>query len=137
MSGTREQKRLIEIMETAKAVVSQLDLDKVLAIILKKAMEITKTRAGSIALFTAKTGTMRIHAQKGFSRGFIRNCEWKIRRGGLTDRILKSQAVTVIDNSTNKTFFTNPVAVSEGIKSLVCVPLLYSEDVVGSLRRRL
>jgi diguanylate cyclase (GGDEF)-like protein len=133
MSGTREQRRLFEITETAKAVVSQLDLDKVLSVILKKAMEITKTRAGSIALFTAKTGTMRIHAHKGFSKGFISNCEWKVQRGGLTERILKSRSVTVINDCTNKAFFTNSAAVKEGIKSLVCVPLTYSPDVVGIL----
>jgi diguanylate cyclase (GGDEF)-like protein len=133
MDGTGEQRRLIEIMETAKAVVSQLDLDKVLAFILKKAMEITKTRAGSVALFTAKTATLRVHAHKGFSKGFITNCEWKIRRGGLTDRILRSRAVTVINNSTNKAFFTNPVAVHQGIKSLICVPLVFSHEVVGIL----
>lgn len=133
MSGTKEQRRLIEIMETAKAVVSQLDLDKVLAVILKKAMEITKTRAGSIALFTAKTGTLRIHAHKGFSRGFISNSEWMVQRGGLTERILKSRGVTVINDSTNKAFFTSSAAVKEGIKSLVCVPLVYSSDVVGIL----
>src|SRR5512142_941599 len=133
MSGTKEQRRLLEIMETAKAVVSQLDLDKVLAVILKKAMEITKTRAGSIALFTAKTGTLRIHAHKGFSRDFISNSEWKVQRGGLTERILKSRGVTVINDSTNKAFFTSSAAVKEGIKSLVCVPLVYSSDVVGIL----
>jgi len=133
MTGTREQERLLDIVETAKTVVSQLDLDKVLSLILKKAMEITKTRAGSIALFTAKTGTMRIHAHRGFSRGFLAKREWKIRRGGLTDRILRSQTVTVIEDATNKSFFTNPVVVEEGIKSLVCAPLTFSNDVVGIL----
>src|SRR5690242_4843787 len=85
VTGTREQRRLLDIMETARTVVSQLDLDKVLASILKNAMEIAKTRAGSIALYTPKPGTMRIHAHKGFSRGFIANREWKVRKGGLTD----------------------------------------------------
>src|SRR5512140_3337024 len=119
MAIVKEHKRLLEIMETAKTVVSQLDLDKALAVILKKAMAITKTRAGSIALYTAKTATMRIHAHKGFSRGFLANREWKVRRGGLTDRILKSRSLTVINNTTNKAFFTNPIAVDEGIKSLI------------------
>jgi diguanylate cyclase (GGDEF)-like protein len=133
MTGTREQERLLDIVETAKTVVSQLDLDRVLSLILKKSMEITKTRAGSIALFTAKTGTMRIHAHRGFSRGFLANREWKIRRGGLTDRILRSQVITVIEEATNKSFFANPVMVKEGIKSLICAPLAYSNDVVGIL----
>jgi diguanylate cyclase (GGDEF)-like protein len=133
MPALKEHKILLDIMETSRTVVSHLDLDKVLAIILKKAMEITRTRAGSIALYTASTATMRIHAHKGFTKGFNGNCEWKVRRGGLTDRILKSKSVTVLNSTTNKAFFANPVAVHEGIKSLVCVPLIVSNEVVGIL----
>jgi diguanylate cyclase (GGDEF)-like protein len=125
--------RMLDIIMTARSIVSQLELDKALAMVLKKAMEITETRAGSIALYTAKTSTMRIHAHKGFSRDFISNREWKVRRGGLTARILKSRTITVINNTTNKSFFTNPIAVHEGIKSLVCVPLNFSHEVVGIL----
>lgn len=123
----------LDIITTARFVVSQLDLDKALAMVLRKAMEITNTRAGSIALYNSKSVTMRIHAHKGFSKDFISNREWKVRRGGLTERILKSRAVAVISNSTNKSFFSNPRTVQEGIKSLICVPLIYSHDVVGIL----
>ena len=133
MTVSKEQKRLIDIVETARAVVSHLDLDKLLATILKKAMEITRTNAGSIALYAPKTATMRIHAHRGFSRSFIGSHEWKVRRGGLTDRIIKSPNATIISDTTNKDFFTNPLAVREGIKSLVCVPLIYSSDIVGIL----
>jgi diguanylate cyclase (GGDEF)-like protein len=133
MAVTKENKRLLDIIQASRTVVSQLDLDKVLATILKKAMEITKTRAGSVALYTPKTSTMRIHAHRGFSKGFIANCEWKVRRGGLTDRILKSRAVTVLEDTTNKAFFTTPLAVQENIKSLACVPLIFSHEVVGIL----
>lgn len=133
MVALKEQNILLDIMDTSRMVLSHLDLDKVLSMILKKAMEITRTRAGSIALYTPKTATMRIHAHKGFSRGFIANREWKVCRGGLTDRILKSPTVTVLNSTTNKAFFTNPIAVHEGIKSLVCVPLLVDNEVVGIL----
>ncbi len=123
----------LDIIMTARTVVSQLDLDKALAIVLKKAMEMTKTRAGSIALYTPKTASMRIHAHKGFSRDFISTRDWKVRRNGLTDKILKSRSVTVVNNTTNKAFFKHHAAVHEGIKSLVCVPLIYLQDVVGIL----
>jgi diguanylate cyclase (GGDEF)-like protein len=133
MTETKEQRRLHDLMEAAKTVVSQLDLDKVLSLILKKAMELTKTRAGSIALYKAGTGSLRIRAHKGFSRNFLANCEWKVRRGGLTDRILKSRTVTVVTDTTNKAFFTNSIAMNEGIKSLICAPLRYAHEVVGIL----
>jgi len=124
--------RLWDILGTAKSVVSQLELDKALSIVLKKALDITNTKAGSIALYNPKTGTLRMHAHKGFSKSFISNNEWKARRGGLTDKILRSKTPVVINNTTNKAFFTNPIAVQEGIKSLVCVPLVFNE-IVGIL----
>lgn len=131
--ATKEHKRLLDIIEAAKTVVSQLDLDKALAVILKKAMEITATPAGSIALYAKEAGTMRIHAHKGFSRGFVANREWHVRRGGLTDKLLRSSSVTVITDTTDKKFFSNPIAVQEGIKSLICAPLVFDREVVGML----
>ncbi len=124
---------MFDTIETARVVVSQLDLDKALSIVLKKAMEMTNTMAGSIALYTAKTATMRIQAHRGFSKYFISDRTWKVRRGGLTAGILKSKSITVINDTTNGSFFTNPVAVREGIKSLICVPLICSREVAGIL----
>lgn len=125
--------QMLDIITTARQVVSQLDLDKALAITLRKAMEITKTSAGSIALYTSETQTMRIHAHKGFSRDFAAAGTWKVRRGGLTDRVLRSKGVTVVTNATGKSFFNNPAAMQEGIKSLACVPLVHRREVVGIL----
>jgi diguanylate cyclase (GGDEF)-like protein len=125
--------RTLDILSTARSVVSQLDLDKALAMVLKKAMAVTNTTAGSIALYTPATATMRISASRGFSRQFLSNREWKVRRGGLTDKILKARSVTIINDTTNASFFSNPLVVREGIKSLVCVPLIFSQDIVGIL----
>ena len=133
MSPSALPNRLSGILKTAQVVISQLDLDKALSIALRKALEITGTKAGSIALHHVDTNTMRIHAYRGFSKGFIANREWKIRRGGLTHRILRTKGITVITDTTNKSFFTNPLAVGEGIKSLVCVPLVHRQEVVGIL----
>lgn len=124
---------VLGLITSARSIVSQLDLDRALAIVLKKAMEITQTKAGSIALYMPETGTMRIQAHKGFSRDFIQNREWKARKGGLTERVLKSRTLTVVSSKTNRSFFNNPVAVHEGIKSLICVPLVHSHEVVGIL----
>ncbi len=125
--------RLGGILGTARTVISQLDLDKALTVVLNKSLEITGTRAGSIALYDPATKTLRIHAHRGFSKHFIANREWKVRPGGLTDRILRKRSLSVINNTTQKSFFTNPLAVEEGIKSLVCVPLIHQRETVGIL----
>jgi len=125
--------RVLDILTSARSVVSQLDLDKALALVLKKAMDVTNTTAGSIALYSPATATMRIAASKGFSRQFLSSREWTVRRGGLTDRILKTRCVTVINDTTNASFFSDSLAAREGVKSLVCVPLIFSQDIVGIL----
>lgn len=133
MSSQKTNYKRNEIIRTARAVVSELELDKALSILLKKAMRITNTSAGTIALYTAETATMRIHAYRGFSKKFISNPEWIVRTGGLTDRILKSKSIKVINEHTHPDFFTYPAISHEGIKSLICVPLMVSQEVVGVL----
>lgn len=125
--------RLGDILGMARTVISQLDLEKTLAVVLRKSMEVTKTKAGSIALYHAETRTFRIHAHRGFSRHFLAGREWTVRPGGLTARVLRRRSVSVITNTTHSAFFSNPLAVAEGIKSLVCVPLVYQREVVGIL----
>ena len=133
MGVLKQQNRLNAILGTARMVVSQLDLEKVLAVILKKALEVTGMKAGSIALYHAETNTLRIYAHRGFTRNFIASREWAVRPGGLTDRILRTKGITVVNDTTNKSFFTNSLAVDEGIKSLVCVPLIHQKEPVGIL----
>lgn len=123
----------LDIIGTARAVVSQLDLEKALTIALKKAMEITRTKAGSIALYDAATNTMRISAHRGLSRAFLAKSEWNVRPGGLTEKIIKNKKVTIISNIANHPLFANTSLIREKIKSLVCVPLIHSHAIVGIL----
>jgi diguanylate cyclase (GGDEF)-like protein len=125
--------QLLNMMETARSVVSQLDLDKALSMILRKAMEITSTRAGSIALYVPETATLRIHAHRGLPRSFIANRAWRVTAGGSTDRVIKSRAATVLNEAANKAFYTNPAAVPKGTTSLICMPLIFSGEIVGIL----
>jgi len=129
----KSQHRLNDILGAARAVVSQLDLDRALTVVLRKAMEVTRTKAGSIALYDPPTNTLTIHAHKGFSKHFLDKRTWTPRKGGLTDRILRTQDITVITNTTNRQFFSNPAVVEEGIKSLICAPLRYQNETVGIL----
>ncbi len=124
---------LIDLLEVARLVVSTLEMDQVLEAILKSAMKLTDTSAGSIALYKKDTQELELHAHRGLSQDFIGNTVWRVRPGGLTDRILKSNKPTVINDTTNKKFFTNPLALKEGIKSIVCVPLAFKDDIIGIL----
>ena len=131
IKDNKEVQELIDLLEVAKLVVSTLEMDQVLDAILVSAMKLTATSAGSIALYHADTAELEIRAHRGFSQDFSGSTSWKVRPGGLTDKILRSRKPTVINDTTNKKFFTNPLAIKEGIKSMVCVPLVFNEDIIG------
>ena len=125
--------RLGDILGTARAVVSNLDLDRSLSVILRKAMELSGTTAGSIALYHPTTNTLRIHAHKGLSPSFISNHDWFVRPGGLMDRLLRSRSLTVITDTPNRAFFTDPDNLEPVVKALVCVPLVHQKETLGIL----
>ena len=132
-SKRNDAQEWLDLLEIAKLVVSTLEMDQVMEAILKSAMKITGTSAGSIALYRKETQELELRAHRGFSQGFINSGKWKVREGGLNSEILKSKEPMVITDTTNKEFFNNPLAVKEGIKSVVCVPLYIEDDVIGIL----
>ncbi len=133
MAVLKAQQRLFDLIETSRSVVSQLDLDKVLALVLRKAMGITGARSASIALYSAKTGTMRIRAHRGLPKSFIADREWTVRKGGGTARVLRDRSIAVLDYRPDPSFFRSPSSVQANSKSLVCVPLVHAHEVVGML----
>jgi diguanylate cyclase (GGDEF)-like protein len=124
---------LENILGAARAVISHLDLDRSLAAILRKAMEVSGTTAGSIALYHPTTKTLRIHAHRGLPPSFISNREWPVCPGSLMDRLLRSRSLTVITDPTNQAFFADPDAVEPLLKALVCVPLVHQKEILGIL----
>ena len=133
MGVLKIRSRLSDILGTARAVVSHLDLDRALPVILRKAMEASGTNAGSIALFHTETNTLRIQAHKGLPAGFIANREWFVRPGSVMDRILRSGSLTVITDAPNRAFFFDPAAVEQRVKALACVPLVHQKEALGIL----
>jgi len=121
------------LIEVAKTVVSTLDLDTLLQAIMVSAMKYSETPAGSVALYDSKKKELSLHAHCGLSADFIKVERWSLSSGGLTEQILKSGEIFIVSDTENSPFFHNPVAVKEGIRSLICVPLICQDDIVGIL----
>jgi diguanylate cyclase (GGDEF)-like protein len=133
MSILKINTRLSDILSAARTVVSHLDLDRSLSAILRKAMEVSGTTAGSIALYNSAAKTLRIHAHKGLPSSFISDREWTVRPGSMMDRLLRSRSLTVITDAPNRAFFTDRDAVEPRVKALVCVPLVHQKETLGVL----
>lgn len=124
---------LRDLIEVAKTVVSTLDLDTLLQAILVSAMHYSETPAGSVALYDTKKKELSLHAHRGLSSEFIKVERWTVSRGGLTEQILNSGEIFIVDDTESTPFFHNPVAINEGIRSLICVPLIFQDEIVGIL----
>lgn len=126
-------KALKDLIEVAKAVVSTLDLDTVLQAILTSAMGFAETPAGSVALYDDKNMELTLHAHSGLTADFIKKERWEVEKGGLTYEVLQCGEIFFVEDTDKTPFFKNPVALKEGIKSLICVPLVVHKRIVGIL----
>ncbi|HEY5513214.1 MAG TPA: diguanylate cyclase [Geomonas sp.] len=124
---------LKDLIEVAKAVVSTLDLDTVLQAILTSAMGFAETPAGSVALYYDTKRELSLHAHSGLTANFVKNERWEVTPGGLTDQVLSAGEIFFIEDTENTSFFNNPIALNEGIRSLVCVPLVFQRRIMGIL----
>ncbi len=124
---------LRDLIEVARTVVSTLDLDTLLQSIMVSAMHYSDTPAGSVALYDSKKQELSLHAHRGLSAEFVTVERWGVSSGGLTEQILNSGEIFIVSDTENSPFFHNPVAVKEGIRSLICIPLVFQDDIVGIL----
>lgn len=124
---------LKDLIEVAKAVVSTLDLDTVLQAILTSAMGFAETPAGSVALYYDTKRELSLHAHSGLTADFVKNERWEVTPGGLTDQVLSAGEIFFIEDTEKTSFFNNSIALNEGIRSLVCVPLVFQRRIMGIL----
>jgi len=99
--------------------------------IVYKALELTKSPAGSLVVYDEASGEMYFGAAKGFSSRFVKDQVWRIRKGGLTQLILNSDEPVVVSDATTNDSLNNPLFVKEKIKSLVAVPLKAEGKIQG------
>lgn len=124
---------LREVLSVAQVVVSSLDLDEVLHNILCSSLGIMDMPAGSIALYDESLNRLQLHAHIGLSEKLTARSSWSVTTGGLTHRILSEGQLFVVEDTQGEAFFKNPLAVQEGIRSLIAVPLKIQEKIIGIL----
>lgn len=109
------------------------DISKILDLIVESAKRITGTPAGSLALYDQEKKEFYLASSIGFSPSFANLPAWKLRHGGLTDRILNENSALIISDIANELAYVNKIILDEGIRSLVAVPLKLENKVVGIL----
>lgn len=129
----KELRGLKDLLNVAQLVVSSLELNEVLQNILHSAMAIMDMPAGSVALYDKESRQLQLRAHAGLSEAFVARDRWPVAPGGLTYEILDRGELFVVEDTARAEFFNNPLAVDEGIRSLIAVPLKMQRKIVGVL----
>lgn len=124
---------LNDLIAVAHASVSSIDIDTLLEAILESAMRFTEMPAGSVALYDSRSGQLTLRAHCGLSHEFVARDTWEVHPGGLTDQLLRLGEILFVEDTEKVEFFTNPLAVHEGIRSLICIPLITKVGIQGVL----
>lgn len=124
---------LIDLIGVAQASVSSIDLDTLLKAILESAMSFAGMPAGSVALYDNRTGRLTLRAHAGLSPEFVARDSWVVTPGGLTDQMLRQDEIQFVEDTELTDFFNNPLALHEGIRSLICIPLVTKGKIQGVL----
>jgi len=124
---------LNDLIGVAHASVSTIDLDALLGAILESAMNFTEMPAGSFALYDNRSGELTLRAHAGLSSAFVARDAWTVTPGGLTDQLLRRGEILFVEDTEQADFFNNPLAVAEGIRSLICIPLVTKGHIHGIL----
>lgn len=88
--------------------------------------------AGSLTICDENGEDMELVAAKGFSASFLQNSRWKIRKGGLTDRLLNQNTPYFIQDI-RELPDPSPALLKEGVCSVLAAPLIIQRAVVGLL----
>ena len=109
------------------------NIAKLYATVIDYATDLTRTPAGSLAMFDEEHGEMVLVASKGFSKYFSQVRRWKVRKGGLTTHILNQRGVTVIEKLKKSPKFNTPILSEEKVEAVAAIPLWNEGKILGIL----
>ncbi|MBI3803186.1 MAG: diguanylate cyclase [Nitrospirae bacterium] len=133
----RETERLLSeylsLYDLSLKLSSNENINRIYMTVIDYATDLTRTPAGSLAMFDEEQGEMVLVAAKGFSRNFSRVRRWKVRKGGLTTHILNQKGVMVIEDLFRHPKFNNPVLLKEKVHAVAAIPLWNEGKILGLL----
>ncbi|MEK6531759.1 MAG: response regulator [Deltaproteobacteria bacterium] len=106
-------------------------LKECLHLVLKSAMELTETKAGSIAL--TQGSEMVMAAQLGLEPAFFKQPRWEPRDNGLTEQIIKKGEPIEFNDIDENPLFKGTDVAKGNIKAILAAPLLVNGGTIGIL----
>jgi|Deesub1362B_J571_1020462.scaffolds.fasta_scaffold03380_2 signal transduction histidine kinase len=129
----RKALELASLFSVGRAIISSLDLNEVLERITRKAKELMEVKLCSLMLLDEAGEELSIRAVHGASESYIRKPNLKVKDSLLGKVVLERTPLTVEDVRENPEFKYSRLAKEEGLVSLLSVPMIFQDRVIGLL----
>jgi PAS domain S-box-containing protein len=130
---SKERKRRLTILNKVTAKISSsIQLKHVLLYSAKSILKLTGLDSCSIVLYDEATSSLQDYISIGFSKLFQKSLKWRLRRGGVTEWVVKQKKPLVIPDTIKDLRSAGSRATKEaGVRALVAVPILSKSKVIG------
>ena len=122
------------LYEVAKVVNASLTPSRVMEKIVSCVADTMKVKASSLRLLDSRRKKLLMGASRGLSAGYIRKGPVVVKESGLDQKALKGKTIYLKNAQTDKGFQYKDKAKTEGIKSVLVVPLMVEKKAIGVLR---
>jgi signal transduction histidine kinase len=129
----RKALELGSLFSVGQVIVSSLDLNEVLERITEKAVQLTEVKLCSLMLLDEACEELSIKAVYGASESYVRKPNLKVSDSLLGRVVREKTPLTVEDVREHPEFKYSRLAREEGLVSLLSVPMIFQNRVVGLL----
>jgi len=119
--------------EVKKAITSTLNLKEVLELIVQGVVKVMKVKGSSLSLLDKDRKQLRIFAHHGLSKNYVEKGPLDSSRS-LGEMLLNGKHVWVENAATDPRVQYPQEAMREGVASILSVPLVVRNKVIGALR---
>ena len=129
-----KEKRQLEVLyQISRALVGKQDLDAILQQVVSVTAELVDSKICSLMLLNGKKDELVIKATQSLSTAYRDKPPIKVGQSVSGKVVEKKHAIQLKDVSESPLYMYPQIARQEGLKSLLSVPLLLSDKVVGVL----
>jgi len=124
----------VALYEVVKVINASLDPSRVLEEVVRCVGSAMDVKACSIRLLDSRERRLSLVAAWGLSENYLNKGPIRIEESGLDRKVLQGKTVWLPDVQTDKNFQYGARAKTEGIKSVLVLPLTVEKKAMGVLR---
>jgi GAF domain-containing protein len=117
----------------SKAISSTLNLNKVLELVVEHAVNSLDLKAGALSLWNKKENRLELIAKRNLSQEFLNKGPVEADKS-IPDAITTKRPVVVPDVENDPQVQYPNACKREGIRSILSIPIVFKENVIGMLR---